>query len=72
MGAIREVIALLLCATIRLENRRKWYTPAGLQCLICMRFSKGDPAKMCLTRQEGYRGCRLVNRRYTKIYSARD
>lgn len=64
MNTIRRDVALLLCIAIRQENRGKWYTIAGLQCWGCLRFSKGDPAKMCLSRREGYRGCNLVNKRY--------
>lgn len=30
------------------------------QCWGCLRFSKGDPAKMCFAG-EGNRGCRFVN-----------
>jgi len=31
-----------------------------------MRFSKGDPAKMCVGSQPDYRGCNLVNARYDR------
>ena len=58
--------AFQLCAQIRGQYRRKWYTTAGLQCAGCMYFSKGDPAKMCVSNQPGYRGCNLVNARYDK------
>ena len=69
MDAISRNVAVLLCAAIRLENQGKWYTLAGLQCWGCMKFSKGDPAKMCMIRQDGYRGCKLVNKRYAKVKS---
>ena len=72
MDAIRKEVALLLCAAIRREKRGKWYTPAGLQCWACLRFSKGDPAKMCLSRREGYRGCNLVNKRHARLSSRKD
>jgi len=69
MDAISRDLALLLCITIQQGNKDKWYTFAGLTCWSCIRFSKGDLAKMCLSRQEGYRGCRLVNKRYNKVKS---
>ena len=72
MDAIRREVALLICATIRQENQGKWYTFAGLQCWGCMKFSKGDPAKMCISSREGYRGCKLVNKRHAKLSGAGD
>jgi len=67
MSTIRRELALLICETIRQENRIKWYTLSKLRCWGCMRFSKGDLSKMCMSRQEGYRGCNLVNERYAKL-----
>jgi hypothetical protein len=29
-------------------------------------FAKGNPDKMCLSSQEGYRGCNLINKRYAQ------
>ena len=72
MDAIPRDVALLLCAAIRQESRGKWYTFAGLQCWGCMKFSKGNPAKMCLSRREGHRGCNLVNKRYAHISGVGD
>jgi len=72
VDAIRKDVALLICAALQQDNRGKWYTLAGLQCRGCMRFSKGDPAKMCLSRREGYRGCRLVNKRYALLSGVKD
>jgi hypothetical protein len=66
MEAIPKDTALQLCAEIRRENRRKWYTPAAMMCRGCMTFSKGDPAKMCLSSQPGYRGCYQINARYDR------
>jgi hypothetical protein len=31
-----------------------------------MTFSKGDPAKMCLSSQPGYRGCYQINALYDR------
>ena len=64
--AIPKEVAWQLCAEIRQENRGKWYTFAALQCWGCMKFSKGDPAKMCLSSKPGYSGCNLINARYRK------
>ncbi|MBI2862907.1 MAG: hypothetical protein HYX89_08800 [Chloroflexi bacterium] len=64
MNAIPKDLALQLCAEIREENWGERYSFAGLQCWGCTTFAKGDPAKMCLSRRPGYRGCYLVNARY--------
>lgn len=70
MNAIPRDAALLICAAIRRESYGKWYTFTGLQCWGCMRFSKGDPAKMYLSKRLGYRGCKLVNKRYAQLLHA--
>ncbi|MFC2016357.1 hypothetical protein ACFLUF_01445 [Chloroflexota bacterium] len=67
METIRREVALLICDAIRLRNKGKWYTLAGLQCWGCTKLSKGDPAKRCLSNREGYRGCKLVNKRYAQL-----
>jgi len=72
VGAIRRDVALLICAALQQDNGGKWYTPAGLQCWGCLKFSKGDPARMCLSRREGYRGCRLVNKRHALLSGVKD
>lgn len=64
--AIPREKALQLCTEIREENRRKWYTPAGMMCWGCLTFSKGDPAKMCFSSRPDYRGCYQVNARYDR------
>jgi hypothetical protein len=65
IGLSKET-ALQLCAEIRQQYGGKWYTFAGWQCWGCVRFSKGDPDKMCLSSQPDYRGCNLVNARYQR------
>lgn len=72
MEPIRRDVALLICAALQQDNRGKWYTPAGLQCWGCLKFSKGDPARMRLSSREGYRGCRLVNKRYALLSGVKD
>ncbi len=67
MDTIPRDAVLLLCAIIRRENQGKWYTFAGLRCWGCMKFSRGDPAKMRVSAREGYRGCNLVNKRYDQL-----
>jgi hypothetical protein len=64
VNPIPKDTALQLCAEIRQEYGGKWYTFAGLQCWGCMFFSKGDPAKMCVSSRPDSRGCNLVNARY--------
>ena len=67
MDAIPRETALQLCAEIRGENRGKWYRFAHLQCWGCMTFAKGNPDRMCLSNQEGYRGCNLINKRHAQL-----
>ncbi len=66
VDAIPEALAWQLCADIRQENQGRWYSWAGIQCWFCVKFSKGDRAKMCVSNQPGYRGCNLVNARYVR------
>jgi len=43
-----------------------WFTwPFGLLAYF-LTFTKGDPAKMCVSGKPGYRGCNLVNARYDR------
>ncbi len=56
--------ALQLCADIRQQHQGKWWTLAGMQCTFCVYFSKGDPAKMCVSSRPDFRGCNLVTARY--------
>ena len=71
MSNIKKAVALLLCDTIRRENSGKWYTFAGLTCWSCIRFSKGNLAKIHLRKKKGYRGCRLVNDWHAKLSGSR-
>ncbi len=63
---IPQEIAYQLCEDIRQENHGKWFSQAAWQCWGCIRFTGGDPAKMCLNGQPGFRGCNLVNARYDR------
>jgi len=63
LNHISKDMALQICTEIRQENRGKWYTFARLQCWGCTTFSKDNPAKMCLSSQDG---CNLVNKRYAQ------
>jgi len=62
--AIPREVALQLCADIQAENRRKWYTAAGMMCRGCVKFSKGDPNKRCFASRPDNRGCYQVSARY--------
>lgn len=62
--AIPKDVAFQICEEIRKEKADKWFT----QCWGCVRFSKGDPNKMCLNSSPGYRGRNLVNERYDQRY----
>ena len=58
--AIPRDIAFGLCSEVRKEKGVKLFT----QCWGCVRFSKGDPAKMCFSSNPDNRGCKQVNERY--------
>ncbi len=70
--AIPRDVALQICAEIQKENRRKWASLAALQCRFCLKFSKGDPEKMCIANVPDYSGCNLVNKRYNEKFSRKD
>ena len=59
-GPIPRDIAFRLCQEYRLEYGVKLFT----QCWGCVRFSGGDPEKMCFSNAIGLRGCRFVNERF--------
>lgn len=69
-SAIPHDVALQLCAAIRTENRHKWYTASGMMCRGCVKFSGGDPAKMCFASHPDNRGCYQVNARYDREHAA--
>ncbi|MFB3890099.1 MAG: hypothetical protein ACE14S_11455 [Candidatus Bathyarchaeia archaeon] len=54
--------ALELCGEIRKKKAGRLFT----QCWGCVRFSKGEAAKMCFASRPHNRGCRLVNKRYVE------
>lgn len=60
--AIPKDAALRVCEEIRKEKSGRPFT----QCWGCVKFSKGDLSKMCLSATPGYRGCKLVNERYDR------
>lgn len=59
--------AYAICAQLRKEHSGKWYTFDGLMCWGCEKFSHGDPDRMCVSGQSGYRGCIQINRRYDQL-----
>ncbi len=63
MNAIPGDLALQLCSEFRQDTRGKCYAFAWLQCWGCMRFSKGNPDKMCLGGRQCYN---LFNKRYAR------
>ena len=58
--------ALKLCEEVRRVNRNNWLSAGRWQCWGCVKFTKGNPEKMCLKTPDGYDGCALVNSRYAK------
>jgi len=56
--------AAKLCSEIRNEKGVRLFS----QCWGCLRFSKGDAAKMCFSSKPDNRGCGLVNKRYDSMF----
>lgn len=52
--------ATRICSDLRREKGVKLFS----QCWGCMRFSKGDPMKMCFSDKSDNRGCSKVNEAY--------
>ncbi len=63
---IPQETALRLCREIYQQYPGKWWTMAGMQCYICQKFSRRDPAKMCVSSRPDFRGCNLVTARYER------
>jgi hypothetical protein len=66
--AIPREVSRQLCDEIRREKEHKWFS----QCWGCVKFSKGDFSKMCVSSTPDYRGCNLVNERYDKSQLLRE
>jgi hypothetical protein len=58
--------AAKLCSEIRNEKDVRLFS----QRWGCMRFSKGDTAKMCFSSKPYNRGCSLVNKRYDNMFGS--
>jgi uncharacterized protein (DUF779 family) len=58
--------AMKLCSEIRNEKGVKLFS----QCWGCLKFSKGDPAKMCYSSKPDNRGCGLVNKQYDSLFGS--
>jgi hypothetical protein len=56
--------ALKICTEILGGRPPKLFS----QCWGCLRFSKGDPARMCFNSSPDHRGCGLVNKRFDEGY----
>ena len=65
--AIPQDVALRLCAEIRAAHHNRWFSAAHWQCWGCVTFTRGVPAKMCLSSRPGCRGCSLINARYERM-----
>ena len=63
---IPEVEAAKLCLEIRKEKGVRLFS----QCWGCMRFSKGNPEKMCYNSNPDNRGCGLVNKRFDDMFGS--
>ena len=65
-AAIPFDVATKLCSDYRTEKGVKMFS----QCWGCVRFSKGDPTKMCFYNNADNRGCGKVNEKYDKLHPA--
>ncbi|OGS41520.1 MAG: hypothetical protein A3K67_00960 [Euryarchaeota archaeon RBG_16_62_10] len=64
---IPREVAERLCGEIAAVKGKKLFS----QCWGCLKFSKGDFSKMCAANGPGFRGCKLVNKRYDETRNAR-
>ncbi len=64
--AIPREVALEICQQIRQENRGRWFSWNAWWCWGCVRFTVGEPEKLCFHNPPDYRGCAQVNRRYDR------
>lgn len=55
-----------LCAAIRLEAEKNWYTAAARWCWDCQRAIEGDMSNRGFMRKPDNRGCYLVNARFAE------
>jgi hypothetical protein len=62
--AIPEEMAAHLCSEVRKEKGVRIFS----QCWGCIRFSKGDPGKMCFSSRPDNRGCGIVNKRFDMMH----
>lgn len=60
-------ITLRLCEEIRRETENNWYTASARWCWSCQQSTNRDPSKRGFLRQEGNRGCILINARYARL-----
>ena len=63
-NAICREDALSLCGEIRQENARKFLGAGKMQCSICYKLGRDNPARLCIFGNEVNRGCAQVNKRY--------
>jgi hypothetical protein len=54
--------AVELCRYFREEHKVRMFS----QCWGCVRFSKGNPEKMCFYKPPSNNGCRFVNELYER------
>ena len=52
--------AVELCERFRSKKKVRLFS----QCWGCMKYSKGDPEKMCFYDPPSNRGCKKVNREF--------
>ena len=53
--------AIELCRKYREKQKVRVFS----QCWGCVRFSKGNPEKMCFYKPPNNNGCKFVNEQYT-------
>ncbi|WP_455393018.1 hypothetical protein [[Eubacterium] cellulosolvens] len=64
MTGIPKEIAIKICEKIQNEREKKIYMVGQMQCVACLKSSKGDPDKMCFSSDKDNRGCIYINKRF--------
>jgi hypothetical protein len=66
MKGIPRDTAISICEKIQDEHEKKIYAVGEMQCVACVRSSKGDYERMCFASSKDNRGCQYVNKKYDR------
>jgi hypothetical protein len=64
--AISRETATRICEQVQTKNIKKQFGISKMQCWVCVKCTKGDPANKLFACQKDNRGCNLVNEVYDK------